>query len=109
MIRIRYKKNPNGSLFAAKLKSPTEELYVNISDKMVNEIKYHSLTIFNLKGELQFTCMEKTLPAAKKEAKKALIELGVNFIPEIRPRTTKTNKEEVLKIYQESITEDLKS
>lgn len=88
MTRIRYKKNPDGSLFCKGLKSPTEELAVNIT--------INTVTIFNLKGQLLFNKPEKTLSGAKKAAKKALISLGVPFENEVRPRIKMTYEEEIM-------------
>jgi len=78
MTRIRYKKNPDGSIYTDGFKSPTEELFVNITENIA--------TIFNLKGELLHKQDARSLPNAKKAAKKILIALGVPFESEVRSR-----------------------
>lgn len=80
MTRIRYK-NQNGTLVSKSFKTPTDEVIVNIKTD-------GSFIICNTKGELLFnsTSNSPDLQKTKKLAKQALIELGVSFQAEVRPR-----------------------
>lgn len=79
--RIRYK-NQNGTLVSKSFKTPTDEAVVNIKSD-------GSFAICNLNGELLFNStysIVNDLAKSKKDAKKALISLGVSFESEVRPR-----------------------
>lgn len=80
MTRIRYHKNEMGSLVSKPLQTLTDKVIVMI--ETTGEFK-----IINSKAERIYQNQEtKPLHLAKKLAKKALIELGCNFTPEVRPR-----------------------
>jgi|ERR1700722_8938990 len=103
MTRITYKRTEDNILISKVLKSFSEEYIVNIIDET------HWI-ICTFKGIFVIEGIEKSLQNAKKAAKKALIQLGIKFENEVRPRIKNNegtkNKEEILKLYQNSIMED---
>lgn len=100
MTRIRYEKDDHGTLFTKAFVLPNgNEIIISIDPNgtvMYNELGHSSILV---EGPM-------SLEAAKKAAKRSLVTLGVNFENEVRPRTTKSNKEKVLKEFQDSIMED---
>lgn len=101
--RIRYKKNEYGALVSKEFKTPTNEYIVIIAENgtyRIDDREKNPLII----GK------KETLNEVKKEVKKELINLGVLFESEVRPRIKNNEgqktKEEVLKLYQDSIKDD---
>lgn len=78
MTRIRYFKYLD-DLVSKYFKTPDDELFIKISPDF-------SFRIFNAGENLVHKGTSKTLYAAKKDAKKTLIALGVVFQEEVRPR-----------------------
>jgi hypothetical protein len=92
MTRIRYKEL-NG-LFA----SP-EYLAVNRLVKVIINPATFAVNITNSEGQIIESFMNSTsLASSKKYAKQILIQMGVNFSPEVRPRfsSLELQKEEVM-------------
>lgn len=103
--RIRYKsgKYNYGTLISDSFKTPENEYRINITSDF-------TYVIFTKDNEIVAENKCKNIAEAKKLAKQALIALGVLFESEVRPRIKnnegRRTKEEVLKLYQDSINED---
>lgn len=77
--RIRYKKQPDGTLASNYFKTIDNEIMISINPDS-------SFKLYSADLNYVYAGKAKTLSVAKKEAKKMLITLGTIFESEVRPR-----------------------
>lgn len=110
MIRIRYNKSISNVLTSGPFKTADNELSVEIQPTGMVIIYNKTGGILYNDTTMASSIKSRTIPNAKKFAKKALQSLGLVIESEVRPRIKnnegKETKKEVLQLYQDSIMDD---